>query len=107
MGSEVFSGRNKSIGCAVAWVTIARDSESEYLFHPVGQIYRVRAGHLWCQMCSSLTNLSLSVSSGSCCASVIVGSRVYSNTLATLFTHYPTVWTVKCSVVGTRVLAVL
>ncbi len=29
------------------------------------------------------------------------------NTLATLFTHYPTVWTVKCSVVGTRVLAVL
>ncbi len=34
-------------------------------------------------------------------------SRVYSNTLATLFAHYPTVWTVKCSVVGTRVLAVL
>ncbi len=30
------SGRNKSIGCAVGWVTIARDSESEYPFHPVG-----------------------------------------------------------------------
>ncbi len=78
-----------------------------YPFHPVGQFYRVRAGHLWCQMCSSLTNLNLSVSSGSYCTSLIVGSGVYSNTLATLFTHYPTVWKVKCSVVGTRVLAVL
>ncbi len=102
----MFSGRNKSIGCAVAWVTIARDSKSEYSFYLVGQIYRVGAGHLWCQICSSLTNLSFSVSSGSYCTSIIVGSRVYSNTLATLFTHDPTVWTVKCSVVGTRVLAV-
>ncbi len=34
-------------------------------------------------------------------------SRVYSNTFATLFAHDPTVWTVKCSVVGTGVLAVL
>ncbi len=34
-------------------------------------------------------------------------SRVYSNILATFFTHYPAVWTVKCSVVETRVLAVL
>ncbi len=51
--------------------------------------------------------MSLSVSSGSYCTSIIVGSTVYSNTLATLFTHYPTVWAVKCSVVGTRVLAVL
>ncbi len=34
--SEVFSGRNQSNGCAVAWVTIARDSKSEYPFHPVG-----------------------------------------------------------------------
>ncbi len=107
MGSEVFSGRNQSIGCAVTWVINARDSESEYPFHPVGQVYRVRAGHLWCQICSSLTNLSLSVSSGSYCTSKIAGSRVYSNTLATLFTHYPTVWAVKCSVVGTKVLAVL
>ncbi len=103
--SEAFSGRNQSIGCAVAWVTIARDSECEYPFHPVGQLYRVRTGHIWCQMCSRLTNLRLSVSSDSYCTSV--GSRVYSNTLATLFTHYPTVWTVKCSVVRTRVLAVL
>ncbi len=38
MGSEVFSGRNQSIVCAVAWVTIARDSESEYPFYLVGQI---------------------------------------------------------------------
>ncbi len=37
----------------------------------------------------------------------IVGSRVYSNTRATLFTHYPTVWTVTCSVVGTGVLVVV
>ncbi len=80
MDSEVFSGRNQSIDCALAWVTITRGSESEYPFHPVGQFYRVRAGHLWCQACSSLTNLSLRVSSGSYCTSLIVGSRVYSNT---------------------------
>ncbi len=30
MGSERFSGRKQSIGCALAWVTIARDSESEH-----------------------------------------------------------------------------
>ncbi len=41
------------------------------------------------------------------CSSVIVGSRVYSNTLATLFADYPTEWTVKRAVVGTSVLAVL
>ncbi len=98
---------NQSIGCAVAWFTIARNSESECPFHCVGQFCRVRAGHLWCQMYSSLTNLSLSVSSGSYSVGVIVGSRVYSNTLVTLFTHYLIVWAAKCSVVGTRVLAVL
>ncbi len=103
----MFSSRNQRIGSAVAWVTVARDSESEYPFYLAGQFYRVRAGHLWFQMCSSLTNLSLSVSSGSYCTRVIVGSRVYSNTPATLFTHNPTVCTAKCSVVGTRVLAVL
>ncbi len=43
----MFSCRNQSIGCAVAWVTIARDSEPEYPFHPVGKCYRVRAGHLF------------------------------------------------------------
>ncbi len=47
MGSEVFSGRNKSIGFAVAWVTIARDSESEYPFYLVGQFCRIWAGHLF------------------------------------------------------------
>ncbi len=31
----------------------------------------------------------------------------YGNTLADVYTHYPTVWTVKRSVFGTRVLAVL
>ncbi len=43
----MFSGRNQSIGCAVAWVIIARDSESEYPFHPIGQFNRVRAGHFF------------------------------------------------------------
>ncbi len=107
MDSETFSVRNRGVDCALAWVTIARDSESDYPFHPVGQFYRVREGHLWCQISSGSTKSSLSVSSGSYCTSIIVGSRVYSNTLATLFTYYPTVWTVKCSVVGTRVLPVL
>ncbi len=37
----------------------------------------------------------------------IVGTRVYGNPLATLFTHYPIVWTVKSSLVGTRVVTVL
>ncbi len=44
--SEKFSGRNQSSGCAVAWITIARDSESDYSFNPVGQFRRICAGHL-------------------------------------------------------------
>ncbi len=32
----MFSGRIQIIGCALAWVTIARDSESEPPFKPVG-----------------------------------------------------------------------
>ncbi len=44
--SEKFSGRNLSIGCCLAWVTIARDSESDYPFNPVGQFRRICAGHL-------------------------------------------------------------
>ncbi len=107
MGSEVFRGLNQIIGCAVAWVTTARDFESEYPFHPVEKFYRMHAGHLWCRMCSGFTKLIIIVRSGSYCTRIIVGSRVYSNALATLFTHYPTVWAVKCSVVGTRALAVL
>ncbi len=103
----MFRGRNQSIGCALAWVITAHDSESECPFYPVGQFCRICAGHLWCQMGSSLRNLSLGVSSGSYCKSIIVGSRVYGNTLATWFAHYPTVWTVERSVAGTRVLAVL
>ncbi len=51
--------------------------------------------------------MSLSVSSGSYRLSEIVGSRVYGSTLPTVFTHYPSVWTMKRSVVGTRVSAVL
>ncbi len=56
-------------GClsALAWVTIARDSESDYPIYPVVQFRRIRAGHLWCQINSSLTELSLSVSNGSYC----------------------------------------
>ncbi len=42
----MFSGRNQSIGCAVAWVIIARDSESEYPFYLVGQFCRIWAGNL-------------------------------------------------------------
>ncbi len=38
VNNEVFSGRNQSIGCAVAWVTIARGFESEYPFYLVGAI---------------------------------------------------------------------
>ncbi len=33
----------------------------------------IRAGHLWCQVGSILTNLSLIVNSGSYCTSAIVG----------------------------------
>ncbi len=41
----MFSGRNQSIGCALAWVTTARDSESEYPFYPVVQLSRICAGN--------------------------------------------------------------
>ncbi len=68
--------RKRGIGCALAWITIARDSESDYPFYPVVQFRRIRAGHLWCQISSSLIELSLSVSNGSYCTSIIVGSRV-------------------------------
>ncbi len=73
--------------------------------HPVGHFARTCAGHLWCQIGSSLSKLSLNVSNGSYCTSAIVGFRVYGNTFATLFTHYPIVWIVKRSAVGTRALA--
>ncbi len=76
MDSETLSVQNQGVGCALAWVTIARDSESDYPFYPVVQFRRIRAEHLWCQISSSLTNLGLSVSSGSYCTSEIVGSRV-------------------------------
>ncbi len=77
-------------------------SESEHPYCPVGQFFRIRAGHLWRQTGSILTNWSLNVSKGS------YGSRFqsYGNILATLFTHFPTVWTAKRSAVGIRVLAV-
>ncbi len=73
--SETFSGRNQSIDCALAWVTIARDSESEHPFYPVRPFFRIRAGHLWCQIGSGLTDLSLNVGSGSYCTGGVVGSR--------------------------------
>ncbi len=41
----MFSGPDKNIGCALSWVIIARDSESEYPFYPVGQLCRICAGH--------------------------------------------------------------
>ncbi len=45
MDSEKFSGRNQSIGCAVARVTIVGDSESDYPFNPEGQFRMICAGH--------------------------------------------------------------
>ncbi len=42
---ETFSGRNQSTACALAWVIIARDSESEHPFYPVGQFRRICAGY--------------------------------------------------------------
>ncbi len=72
-----------------------------------GQFHRICAWHLKCRIGSSLTKMSLSINRGRYCTSSIVGSRVYGYPLATSFTHYPIVWTVKSSVVGTRVLAVL
>ncbi len=45
MDRDPFNVRN--VGCALAWVTVVRDSESDYPFHPVGKFYRVRAGHLF------------------------------------------------------------
>ncbi len=45
--SEVFSGQNQSIGCAVAWVTIARGSETEYPFYLVGRFCRIWEGHIF------------------------------------------------------------
>ncbi len=91
----------------VIWFSIARGYESEHPFYPMGQLTRICAGHLRCQIGSSLTHLALSASSGSYCTSAIVGFSVYGNTFAHLFAHYPIVWTVKLSAVGTRVLAVL
>ncbi len=76
MDSETFSVWNQGVGCALVWVTIARDSESDYPFNPVVQFRRIRTGHLWCQISSNLTKLSLKVSNGSYCTSIIVGSRV-------------------------------
>ncbi len=74
--SEKFSVRNRGVGCPLAWVTIARDPESDCPFYFVVQFRRIRAGHLWCQISSGSTKLRLSVSSGSYCTSIIVGSRV-------------------------------
>ncbi len=87
---KIFSVRNQGVGCALAWVTIARDSESDYPFYPVVQFRRVRAGHLWCQISSGSTKLSLNVNSGSYCTSIIVGSRVMVNTCCLIYSllHY-------------------
>ncbi len=38
--SETSSSRNQIFVCDLAWVTIARDSESEQPFYPVGQFKR-------------------------------------------------------------------
>ncbi len=38
---KILSVRNQGVGCALAWVTVARDSESDYPFYPVVQFRRV------------------------------------------------------------------
>ncbi len=40
-----FGVRNRGVGCALAWVTIARDSESDYPFYPVVQFRSTCAVH--------------------------------------------------------------
>ncbi len=102
MDSETFNVRNQGVGCALAWVTIVRDFESDYPFYPVVQFRRICAGHLWCQISSSLTKLSLSASSGSYCTCELVGSRdmvthllpyILTNTLCGQ-------WNIQCSEPG-------
>ncbi len=39
--------RNQSVGCALAWVTVARDSESGYPFYTMGRFRRICVGHLF------------------------------------------------------------
>ncbi len=99
MDSETLSVRNQGAGCALAWVTISRDSESDYPFYPVVQFCRIRAGHLWCQISSSLTKLSLSVSSGSYCTSETVGSRIMVTHLLPYILVFPfgAQWNIQCS----------
>ncbi len=46
MDSETFSVRNQGVGCDLAWVTIARDSESDYPFYPVVQFSQDLCGSL-------------------------------------------------------------
>ncbi len=58
-------------------------SKAQYAFTKTK--VRVIWGECALKVGSSLTNLSLSVSSGSYCPSAIVGPRVYGNTLVTLF----------------------
>ncbi len=45
VASETFSGRNKSIDCALAWFIKARDSESDHPFYLVGRLSRICTGH--------------------------------------------------------------
>ncbi len=97
---ETFSGRNQSIGCALAWVTIVCDCETEHPPYHVEQFPRICAGHLWSQIGSSLTNLTLSVSSGSYCTSVIVGFSFYGKKLLPYFQTIPLcgLWNVQRSI---------
>ncbi len=75
------------------WVTIARDSESDYPLM-VSDLLKFTKFGLKCQQWLLLYKCNCWFQS-------------YGNTLAALFTHYPIVWTVKHSVFRTRVLAVL
>ncbi len=43
--SEALSVRKENIGCALAWVTKTRRSESKHPFYPVGELTRICTGH--------------------------------------------------------------
>ncbi len=78
-----------SVGYYSTWLWIRLS------IHSCGAIPQDLCGTLRCQIGSTFTKFSLSLSSVCYCTSSIVGSRVCGYPLATLCTHYPIVWTVK------------
>ncbi len=79
-------------------------SLKKFIFNFVVQFRRIRAEHLWCQISSSSTKLSLSASNGSYCTRIIVGSRVMLTHLLpyTLIIALWGQWNMQCSELGCR-----